>query len=230
MPERTSFAVRYAIPGYTFISMALLVTYAEFQDVFLHTQNMELVGVLLAFFTLLSGGAIGFLVSQPYYFFNNRFLHRRALRRAREFLERKYNLAKDPHRQIVFLDYVYHLSGKEKIAYAQRRFDLKHTLASTFSAIFLGLSFGLVIRAAYSGADITLGKVVESLNVSTTDSLVIPIVVFLSLFLYMGFRHISEEHAMMVHISLRTVWRSGIFPYSKARAIFTEDYFNEKWR
>lgn len=238
MPERTFFTLRYALSGYTSILMALLVAYPKLRDIFILNQNVELIGVFLAFFTLLSGGAIGFLVSQLYYIINNEFLHRHALQKAREFLEGKYNITKDSHHQIVFLDYVHHLSGKETIAYTQRRFDLKHTLASALFATYIGSFFGLLVRINCLRTDITLEKAINSLlsirvhlyvlGLTTYDFGVILIIATFSILLFISYRYISKEHAMMVLISVRRVVKSGIFPEAKAKEYFPEDYFIKK--
>lgn len=244
MSERTFFTLRYALPGYTFILVLLLVAYPRLKFLFsignTTPTNVTMVSAFLAFFTLLSGAAIGFLVSQFWYTVHNSLLHGFFLRDARKFLEKEYNLTKNVHHQIVFLDHVHHLSGKEMVAYTQRRFDLKHTLASTLSAVFIGTLFGILVRVEFLTTGITLEKAIHSLgsvsvnlnilSLTMYDLGVIIIIAILSIILFVSFRFISKEHAMMVYVSVRKLVKSEIFPYSEARAIFPEDYFDKKWK
>jgi len=235
MPERTFFALRHALPGYTFILVLLLVSYPRIQGLFFQSQSIELLGVFLAFLTILSGGAIGFLISQFWYVIHNSLLKGLFLIDAREFLEERYNLAKDVQHQIVFLDHVLHLSAKETIAYTQRRFDLIHTLASTLSATFIGLLGGILVRVEFFRTDIAFKMAVHAfwtasvrphlVSLSMYDVGVSIIMVALSILLIASFLFVSKEHSMMVHVSVRKVVKSGAFPYSEARAYFPEDYF-----
>lgn len=242
MSERTFFGLRYALPGYTFILVSVLVAYPGVRDLFIQNQNIELIGVFLAFFTLLGGGAIGFLISQFWYIIHNNFLKKFFLQEARKFLKDKYKLAKDVHHQMVFLDHVHHLSDETMRAYTRRRFDLMHTLASTLSAILIGVSFGILVRIGFFRTDITYEKALQSLsNVSVNldvrgfamcwlglalyDLAVIIILALLSSLLLVGFLFIRKEHSMMVQISVQKMWSSKKIPYSKARMYFTKDYF-----
>jgi len=236
MSERTFFAVRYALPGYTSILIALLVAYPKLEG-FLTSNttpiDMTLISAFLAFFTLLSGTAIGFLVSQIWYLVSNWFLHRRALREAIEFLKDKYKLTEDPHHQMVFLDHIVHLAEKEIIAYTQRRFDLKHTLGSTLFATFIGALFGFIVRIdsfrtdtiAFFNIDLLTNIKVPEIVLTTYDCGVILIILILSALLLKSYRDISKEHAMMVNVTVRRIEKLEIFPYSEARAYFPEDYF-----
>jgi hypothetical protein len=241
MPERTFFTLRYALPGYTFVLAALLVAYPKLEPLILNNAtpiDLTLISAFLAFFTLLSGGAIGFIVSQVWYNLFHFGVRRHSMREARELLEEKYNLTKDTHHQIVFLDHVLHLSSKETITYMQRRFDLKHTLGSTLSATLIGSLFGLLVRANWFRTDITLEDVINSLpaacaplhvlGLTTYDFGAIIIVTILSIFLIMSYRYINKEHAMMAYVLVQKVVKSELFPNSKAKAHFPSEYFIKK--
>lgn len=240
MPERTFFTLRYALPGYTFILISILVAYPKVRDVFVQNQNVELVAAFLAFFSLLSGGAIGFLISQVWYtIYNIAICRKYCLRETREFLKEKYHLTEDPTHQIIFLDYLFHaLSEKRMQTYTSRRFDLKHTCGSTLSATFIGSIFGSLVRIDFFRTDIYLEKAINSLSninlgkpkLSTYDLGVILIVAIFSFLLFMGYRHVSKEHSMTVYALVRKLVFSGIFPVEKAEEIFPEDYFSNKDR
>lgn len=241
MPERTFFTLRYALPGYTFVLVALLVAYPKLESIILNNAtpiDVTLVSAFLAFFTLLSGGAIGFIVSQVWYNLYHFCVLSHDVRKARKFLEEKYNLTKDTHHQVVFLDHVFHLSSKETIAYMGRRFDLKHTLGSMLSATFIGSLFGLLVRVDWFRTDIMLKDIIDSLSgayvplhvpsLTAYDVGAIIIITILSIFLFTSYRYISKEFAMMAYVSVRKVVKSELFPNSKAEAYFPSEYFIKK--
>jgi hypothetical protein len=67
MSQRHFFSFRYSIPGYTFIVLVIGTNYVPLFEV-LTARGFESVFVaFLAFLSLLSGSAIGFLISQFWY-------------------------------------------------------------------------------------------------------------------------------------------------------------------
>jgi len=121
MPERNFFNFRYGLPGYTFILIMILVAYPRLNEIFINLSveqmNFSLISAFLVF--LLGGGAIGFLVSQFWYFLHNTLFNRCSLKHSRKFLRDKFNLDENTHQQIVFLDYVFHLSEKNVVDYVR---------------------------------------------------------------------------------------------------------------
>lgn len=240
MSERTFFTLRYALPGYTFILMSILVAYPELQLVLPQIEDATLVGAFLAFLYLLSGGAIGFLVSQPYYVIYNLFIAGRygGLTEMREFLRKKYHLTDDIGRQIIFFNYIKSLSDKEFQIYAQRRWDLMHICGSTFVATIIGLIFGFLIRVDVFRINFTLKEVFESVSrismdlskISMYDFWIILIIVFLLGLLFAGAYHAGKQEARAIRVSVRKVVNSGKFPDWKARKIFSDDYFSNNER
>jgi hypothetical protein len=238
MPERTFFTLRYALPGYTFILVTLLVAYPKLRMLSVPNHNVELIGAFLAFFTLLSGVAIGFLVSQFWYVAHNSFLLRCFLPETRKLVEDEFGLVKDPKRQMVFLDHIHHLQDPETVTYTQRRFDLFHTLASSLFAIFFGLLCGVLVRIDFFRTDITLGQTInwlgrvnvqlDILGVSRYDLIVIVIIALLSIALFVGFRFVEKTHSRMIYVSVRKALGSGKFTHKDAKAVFPEDYFTQK--
>lgn len=85
MSERTYFSFRYAIPGYTFLAIILLINIEYFIEHMKQlSDSITLFGIILGFFTLLSGSAIGFIISQIWYVFNNYILKDDKIIRKRE--------------------------------------------------------------------------------------------------------------------------------------------------
>lgn len=64
MPEREYFSFRYAIPGYTFLLLVVLINYIPLLTILRATGAGQVFGAFLAFLSLFTGSAIGFLVSQ----------------------------------------------------------------------------------------------------------------------------------------------------------------------
>jgi hypothetical protein len=218
MAERGYFGLRYALPGYTFILMAFLIIWPNVQMFFFQEGtrfDASLVSAFLVFFTLLEGSAIGFLVSQTWYWFYDFILRERRLRPAIRFLQDKYGLTqRDIHRQTAFLDYIVQLAEKQLLAYTERRWDLLHTLGSTLVAVLLGSFIGFLIRMYWHIPDPCL-----------YDVFVIFVFLFFILFLYCGYRIVNREHEMMTLNVVRSVWHLGRFPPEDARRVFPEDYF-----
>jgi len=238
MSERTFFTLRYALPGYTFILMSILVAYPKLEEILFQTENATLVAAL-AFFSLLSGAALGFLVSQVWYVIYNHFIFGRygKLVGLSEFLRQKYRLTEDRHRQKVFYDYIHRLShNKETLNYTQRRYDLMHLCGSTLVTTLIGSFFGLSIRSDLFRTNTSFKEAIESLSsisiaipeMTMYDLGVILTVTSLLVLLFLSLRHACKEYAMAVDFSVREVVNSRIFPYTKARRVFTDDYFSNE--
>ena len=241
MPERNFFNFRYGLPGYTFILILILVAYPRLYELFIPLSEVStLVSAFLAFFTLLGGGAIGFLVSQVWYFCHNTVFNRWSLQDSRDFLRDTFKLRprkdKKTHQEIVFLDYVFHLSNKKIIDYVARRFDLQHTLGSTVLATVLGVMFGIFIKIDFFSINVSLNN---SINLFFSEGIrwsmpsftmydfgIIIVIIGLLCVLVMGFLFIRREHSMVVNIALKkVVTLEEKFTTYKARIVFPEEYF-----
>ena len=231
MPERDFFTLRYALPGYTFILIMVLVAYPRLIELFPLSEpslDLTLVSAFVAFFTLLSGGAIGFLVSQFWYALHNSIFHSLFLRKTRKMLRDKFKLKENAHREIIFLDYIFHLSDSTTIDYIQRRFDLKHTLGSTFFAIIFGSIFGVAVKSNFFSYEMGLENVANSINFvspsfTTYDVAVVIIVFTLSIIVLNGFFFISREHSLMVDVVVKKVLKKN----PEGKGLHIRDYFTE---
>jgi len=67
MPERSFFDWRTAFLGYTFILIIMGINYIPLAKILENTSLGSTFGAVLAFLTLVSGSAIGFLVSQVWW-------------------------------------------------------------------------------------------------------------------------------------------------------------------
>lgn len=236
MSERNFFSLRYALPGYTFILIMILVAYPSLIEMiknFTETgMDLALVSALLAFFTLLGGSAIGFLISQFWYFSHNSVLKKYSLKHTRKFLRETFNLKENAHQEIVFLDYVFHnFSKQQRLDYVGRRFDLLHTLASTLLAVIFGVIFGIFIKTDYFSINVAFTTELDFSFPSFTmyDCGITIIIIFLLIVLSHGFFFIRREHSMMVNAAIKdTVELQEKFTQYKAEKIFSEKYFLKK--
>jgi len=158
MPEREYFSLRYAIPGYTLILIViginhvpLIKTLAQFQTTF---------GAFLAFLSLLTGSALGFLVSQLWWWYRKKggLYGIEEFKEVLEALIDEFDLPdryKNPQENddklkvIAFYDYVSHSEEKEReklFSYSERRWDMYHLLSSTLWALKIGLVVGIFWR------------------------------------------------------------------------------------
>jgi hypothetical protein len=141
MSARSFFDIRYTIPGYTFILYFILVNLESFVFFVVKIAELEsitLLGIIFGFLTLLSGAALGFLVSQPWHALNNLFFRIRPYERVNKRIKQRFSIEK--------MDYKV-LSTKKKalIDYLMRRWDLFNLMGAIISAIGLGTLFGWLV-------------------------------------------------------------------------------------
>jgi len=61
MSERRYFSLRYTVPGYTFILLVIGINYVPLIEFMKTTGAPEVFGAILAFASLLTGSALGYL-------------------------------------------------------------------------------------------------------------------------------------------------------------------------
>lgn len=162
MAERQYFSLRYAIPGYTFILLVVLINYVPLLEILTSHGFESAFGAFLAFLSLLSGSAIGFLSSQFWWWkfqrnvgiFGGKEFERAFRAFAEKYKPEKTSLAecnKDEKRQLLAaFDYVSHLEIKEKLLIlAERRWDMYHILSSTYHTLWIASLVGLLCRIYY---------------------------------------------------------------------------------
>ena len=166
--ERTFFNLRFAVPGYTFILVFFLINLKVILK-FISTNGLSnsssaLLGVFLGFVALLGGGAMGFLVSQFWYFISQRWKiqgfygtekHRGPFRTLIDYCDMS-DKKEDEKILLTVYDYIIHsllkpseLTDRPKkgiYLYMSRRWDLMNLLGSTAMAIVLSSVIGYVIR------------------------------------------------------------------------------------
>ncbi len=155
MAERQYFALRYAIPGYAFILILIGFNYVPLFNI-MATAVSDIFGAFLAFLSLFSGAAIGFLISQLWWW---RWQKKFGILGCTGYDEsitafcKKYGLIKpenDEKKKRVFLtavDYVSHSKvDKDTLILAERRWDMYHILSSSIYALCLSLAFGIAFR------------------------------------------------------------------------------------
>ena len=150
MSERTYFSYRYALPGFTFLIMVIFINLEYFILEFKSIPELnEFFGIILGILTLLSGFALGFLISQIWHVFYNRVLKTPGIILSK----RSYGLLSTivPFDDIPDLmskmSYSLEMSStKRTIDYINRMTDIINTLASTSTAIISGWIIGYILH------------------------------------------------------------------------------------
>jgi len=161
MSEREYFSYRYAIPGYTVILLVVAINYVPLLEILNSPQGGDFFGAFLAFLSLFTGSAVGFLISQFWWL---RFLRKPqggvfkigGFELLKSFLIEEcmnYGLIQEKKEQApmeAILDYIRHRETKEEISkYAERRWDMYHVLSSTFYSLATGFGVGWAFRGYY---------------------------------------------------------------------------------
>ena len=176
MPEREFFSFRFAIPGYILILFIIAINYVPLLRIFETSEAGEVFGAFLAFLSLFSGSALGFLISQfSWYRFDSKgriFGIKRCKKATNAFIERLEDRTGqkivipdiNPEKRKVLLDLSHILDyiilttqggkGKERAedrlwSYAERKWDMYHVFSSTRLALILGFGLGTTFRIYY---------------------------------------------------------------------------------
>lgn len=154
MSKRTFFSLRNTVPGYTFILWNLLLNLRFVAFFFLYLMPtvslsgnvITLFGIILGFVTLLSGAAIGFLVSQFWFLIYWLIIERYLANFYKEKLIEDFEV-KDKEASVLVFNYIVHsLRQKRIVSYILRRWDIMTIFGSTIMAIISGLISGLALR------------------------------------------------------------------------------------
>ena len=170
--ERAYFSFRYALPGYTFLILILLINkdiiFNQMKNLPIESPDVvTLFGIVFAFISLLGGSAIGFIVSQPWYFFDNLFIKRYLLLKIRPSIRKLRNIVGSNEPFILRARMAYILTSmidKEITNLINRLNDILNSMASTISSIFMGLLIGFYFRnlsenIIYSNYDFLIIKI-----------------------------------------------------------------------
>ena len=160
MSERSFFDWRNALPGYTVILIVLAINWVPLV-IGLNTAGVQATfGAVLAFLTLVSGSAIGFLLSQVWWWrYQSKGAHYYYGGTPNELIEltTKYGLRRPNNIEdriaiqnvLAVYGYVAHYEkekNQEIVRYTTRRWDQFHAFSATKTAILLGIAVGLFSR------------------------------------------------------------------------------------
>jgi hypothetical protein len=224
--ERSFFNMRYAVPGFTFILISILTSYPTLKDILFPIADATLVAAFLAFFSLLGGGAIGFLVSQVWHLVDFWLFYGNygKFRKLREDLKTEYHLSDDRLEQVFRMDNLFNSLSERRIQiYAQRRYDLMHTCGSTLIATILGYALGILIRIHIFSTHTSLEQIETVLvnmrelvkNAQMYDVAVFLIFIFLLVVIGLGLRRVMIEHARVVDFAVREIMRTQKLPLER---------------
>jgi len=237
MSERQYFALRYAIPGYTFILLVIGINYAPLLEIQARYGFDGTFGTFLAFLSLLSGSAIGFLVSQVWWF---RFQWKVSILGIREYgksveaISEIYGLQKpkcdktEQRRFLAVIDYISYSCAEEKVlTLSERRWDMYHTLSSTICSLGIGVVVGILCRiycefTVFNASFLILCNAAAKAEAGALIGIFV-IVVFLIFILWKAKHWIAIMSASLYEARIRS---SGVTPDKLKKAF--PDFFREK--
>lgn len=161
MSERSVFNLRYSFPGFTFFVFTLLLSFGEV-IARIKIPNLAVYVSFFGFVFILGGGAVGYFVSQVYYylfyhckkgFFYNDWRKTQKkdyIKYLTETIDIDEKITDSPDKALVIIDYFLmkcDAKYKEKIyLYITRRWDLYHVIGATEISILLGIISGISLK------------------------------------------------------------------------------------
>jgi len=157
MSERTYFSLKYAIPGYTFILLVIGINYAPLIKI-IGSISTEVFAAFVGFLSLLGGSAIGFLVSQFWWYYfqsNGGIFGVEKYKKPLKFFCEKYKIIypkkfKEQNKVTSIFDYVGFSEARSEddpmLRLATSRWDMYHLLRAALWALGLGLLAGILLR------------------------------------------------------------------------------------
>ncbi len=248
MSVRGYFDRRDAIPGFTFILVILLLNFHPIY-LFLKSEANFPFGALLGFFTLFSGSAIGFIVSQFWWWCfqanNAQYQFKKCDYSPVQKLINKYGLKDDGTKKTIqnilsVYGYVTHYEGsRKKGAYAKifdyttRRWDLYHLLSSTVVSIIMAFIVTFIVRLVYVLAwlkcfELSFYKIhIENYLFGSTIEFfsLIFIICFLFLLIYGTLFSMKWVLGQYNRVSYALIQNSKLTP-ENVRDVFPSDFFD----
>jgi len=123
-----------------------------------------LFGIFVGFFTLLSGGAIGFLVSQFWYLIYHPVISRLLIKKYSRVLMDEFNIKDEKASFYVYNFTIHDYGNKDVISFMSRRWDVFNSLGSTACAIFASFVTGLLLRCCVLTAPKSFQTIVNWTN------------------------------------------------------------------
>lgn len=220
MSQREYFSYRFAVPGYTFILLVIAFNYVPLLKILEITKADAAFGAFLAFLSLFTGSAIGFLISQIWLliFKRNANMRRhgiiRELEPATEALIKtleKHGLEEiEDKKKVVtaICDYiVYSEKEKKLISMINRRWDVYHTLSSILLALVIGTGVGIGFRIYYEvflfNASFSILSNAEAVAEAVALTFVFICVGFLVFVIWRGRQRIITEYCPLLKIIFR---------------------------
>jgi hypothetical protein len=178
MSEREYFSLKYAVPGFTLILIVGAINYIPLLRIFGEPSAGGIPDLFLAVLTLFSGSALGFLVSQTWWFIFEKCERRKFYEKFAHILKKKYKVViNDEIKVMTVFDYIVHQKGKELSALASRRWDLYHLLSAIRISLLIGIVLGVIGRVYYECA---VGFQPSLENAFHSGELLVLVIVFLS--------------------------------------------------
>ena len=247
MSERGYFEKRTAIPGYTFVLIVIAINYVPLLEILKTQQVPEVFGALLGFLALLGGSAIGFLVSQIWWWRWQKtgaqyydWRDRSKLSRPIDALIKKYSLIKgraiaDMKKVLAVYGYVVHFEMekkgmKEVVRYTTRRWDLYHLHSSVRVTLFVAFLLGILSRFLFEIMDGRFKFSFLRNDFQWTSAIPELVVLFLAFFaviaLHRLLEHAQDWIAPQYDALSCAVVNGSEISEERLRMVFPSEYFN----
>jgi len=152
MASRSYFDYRFSLPGFSFLLIIVLINLRFLIYYSVEKKIMfDLMGLMFGFISLLSGSALGFLISQFWYFIFNYVLKINYILKKRphySFLIKNFENYKEKDKLLSLMNYmiISLIKDKRMSDYITRRTDLFNILGATGTSLFLGFVSGIIIN------------------------------------------------------------------------------------
>jgi hypothetical protein len=174
MPERDYFSLRYAVPGFVFILIVFGTNYSVVLSIIARQGAKDALSISVAILSLFASSAIGFLISQSWFFyFHKKRIYADILRKPKQEIEKsmkdsfgwrlkpedkkdeKKDKKEERKRDEIMgtaIDYALNSFSSENndlFKFFQRKIDLYHTMSCTLFSLYIGLGLGLSTRGIW---------------------------------------------------------------------------------
>ena len=228
MDARSFFDIRIAVPGYSFILSFLVPNIGSLCFLAQRIANsgaIQFLGIVFGFLTILSGAAIGFLISQPWYLIYNvafKTLHTRWIRKSLQKSLPKVDF-KDYDSFHTIYNYVVHSEKNSGVhSYLDRRLDLFNLMCSSIIAVLLGLGVGYAARNYFTVPQDFMLKLTSYVNLASLENIILLLTLVVVIALLAGAINVLIENKQMIVLLMELKDEKKIL-----KLIFPSKYFAE---
>lgn len=209
MSERDYFSLRYTVPGFVLIFLIIGLNYGPMYNILTSQGITDVTSLAISILTLFASSAIGFLISQVWFFiFHSRRSFARILEEdnVEEYMHKAFGWKKKEPKQKnnsqrdaamgAVIDYILNKEDEKFLKFFQRKIDLYHTMSCTCISLSAGLIIGEIVRGI--AIDTWSGYCIQSdLDRFLFIFTIISGLFFFCIFIYLRKKIFVEYHPML---------------------------------